>query len=347
MSCVGCHAEQVEPLSKSRHGHASSPGLWGQLPESGPHLGAGPACLLCHAPAADQQPWKSAAAPPADAGPGRTAIEAASLALASAPATPNPTHDPHATALGVSCTACHVQGGRIVGTRADPRAPHPVDVDPSLASPTLCARCHQFGSDGAVNGKPVENTFAEWKESSWGRAGATCQSCHLPAGKHLFQGIHTPSLVGASVQVTWNIRPERTGELSIANSAVGHYFPTYATPRVVLSVQPEDGRGSPVGPAAREVLGRELRFQGGRWEELSDTRIPPGKTHSLRHPAPPAGARRLHATVRIEPDFAYLALYRELLAGSGLTANQRTQLETELHRAEQSGFTIFDELRNL
>jgi hypothetical protein len=347
-SCLTCHRAEQVPLAKSRHGLASSPGLWGQLPSEGPHVGSGLACLLCHAPAPDQQPWRTLATLPADGGAGRSLTEARSLAVSGAAVVANPEFDPHARDLGVSCTACHVQAGQVVGTRADAKAPHRVEIDPELSRVALCARCHQFGTDAAVNGKPLENTAAELAASSWGQAGATCQGCHMPGGRHLFQGIHAPALVAASVEVHWTVRGPGKGELTLTNSAVGHDFPTYATPRVVLAVQPEDARGKPLGEAATRVLGRKVRFTGGAWREEFDTRVPSGQTATLAYDlALPPTAARLHATVRISPDESYIALYHDFLRpDSGLPAGRRKQIEEAEKSAQNAAYYIFDEIRN-
>ena len=320
VGCVGCHAAEAAPLAKSRHGLASGPGLWGQLPTEGPHLGSALACLTCHAPAPDQQPWRTVGPLAVDAGPGRTDVEAQSLALAGAAVEANPAFDPHAREMGVSCTACHVEAGQILGPRASTRAPHPVKAA-ALDDVARCAGCHQFGSASSVNGKPLENLVAEFRTSAWAQAGATCVSCHLPDGRHLFQGIHASDLVAASVEVRWRRDGPGEGEIALTNSGVGHDFPSYATPRVVLSVQPEDAQGHPVGAPSQQVIGRAVHWAGECWIEDSDTRVPPGGTARLHYRfALPASVTRLHATVSVEPDAAYGPIFTDLLAHGGLPA---------------------------
>ncbi|MBS2032330.1 MAG: cytochrome c3 family protein [Deltaproteobacteria bacterium] len=341
--CASCHPAEAAPLAKSRHGLASGPGLWGQLPTAGPHLGSSLACLSCHAPAPDQQPWRTVAPLAVDAGPGQTDIEAKSLALAGAAVEANPGFDPHAKELGVSCAACHVEAGQILGPREAPRAPHPVKVA-ELDDVARCAGCHQFGSASSVNGKPLENLVAEFRTSAWAQAGATCVSCHLPDGRHLFQGIHAPDLVAASVEVRWRRDAPGEGEIALTNAAVGHDFPSYVTPRVVLSVQPEDAQGHPVGAPSQQVLGRAVRWAGERWQEDSDTRVPPGGTVRLRYRlALPPSVARLHATVSVEPDAAYVRIFSELLAAGGLPAERERDLRMGLAKAQTARYEIFDE----
>jgi hypothetical protein len=276
-------------------------------------------------------------------------MEAAMAHAASAAVAPNPSSFAAAEKLGVSCTACHLEAGHIVGSgSADPkRAPHPVSVSASLSDPALCARCHQFGSGAAVNGKPLENTHAEWQASRWGQAGATCQSCHMPGGEHLFQGIHTPDFVRTGVEVSWESRG-RSGRLLLANTNVGHAFPSYATPQVELVVQPEDGQGRPRGPPRLEVIGRRVHFVEGAWHEQADTRVLPGATAVLDYAfSTEPAATVLHASVRVEPDFGYIEIYRDMLLRPGLPRARRAQLEAALAAAQRSGYQIFDERRPL
>ena len=341
--CASCHSAEAAPLGKSRHGLASGPGLWGQLPTSGPHLGSALACLTCHAPASDQQPWRPTTPLAVDPKPGQTAVEATSLALANATVEANPAFDPHARDLGVSCASCHVEDGQILGPRPSMRAPHPVKVV-VLDDVERCAGCHQFGADAAVNGKPLENLVAEFRSSAWAEAGATCVSCHMPDGRHLFQGIHAPDLVSASVEVHWRRDGDGQGELSLTNTAVGHDIPSYATPRVVLSIQPEDAKGHAVGAPSQRVLGRAVHWESDHWVEDSDTRVPPGGTSRLPYKLSlSANATQLRASVWVEPDAAYSAIYTGLLANGGLPPERASELRHALEKVHASRYEIFDE----
>jgi len=60
----------------------------------------------------------------------------------------------------------------------------------------FCAACHQFGPRGpSLNGKPLENTYEEWRTSPAARRGLACQSCHMPDRRHRWRGIHDPEMV--------------------------------------------------------------------------------------------------------------------------------------------------------
>src|SRR3972149_4806383 len=69
---------------------------------------------------------------------------------------------------------------------------------PAFLRAEFCRDCHQFPPDGfALNGKLLENTYAEWKASPFARAGVQCQDCHMPDRRHLWRGIHDAATVRA------------------------------------------------------------------------------------------------------------------------------------------------------
>ncbi len=55
-------------------------------------------------------------------------------------------------------------------------AAHSADMrSGALATGEVCQSCHQF----TINGVAVQNTWAEWKASSFAAKGVTCQGCHF------------------------------------------------------------------------------------------------------------------------------------------------------------------------
>jgi hypothetical protein len=316
-------------------------------------VGESLACLLCHAPASTQQPWRPAAPAPASDST-RSPPERWTAALSSGlTVEPNPAFEAEAQHQGVGCIGCHWRAGAVVASTshevsAAARAAHPVRQEALLTQPTFCAACHQFGAGAAVNGKPLENTLVELQQSVFGRSGATCQGCHLPDGQHRFQGIHTPDLVRASVEVRLELEPGAArGALVLSNEAVGHAFPTYVTPRVLLRVQPLDAAGRPLGAPLERRLGRSVEFEAGAWREEEDSRVLPGQSARLAFDLASSQAARVRATVIVEPDAAYVPLYRGLLAQGGLPPERTAQLRAALARAEGSAYSIFEEEREL
>jgi hypothetical protein len=358
--CIGCHAKEGAWQSRSVHAHSASPGLLGQLPTEGPHIGQSLACLFCHAPTSVQQPWrldpKTKDAKQAVLDRQVSPIEAMTAALSGPLASnvqPNPDFHIKTQSDGVGCVTCHVRNGAVLvspehmpGVRA--QAAHPIRVEPELSQPTFCAVCHQFSARNAVNGKPLENVYSEWKNSIWGQAGASCQGCHMPSGEHRFAGIHSKTLVQASVEVGLDVAPgQMSGQLWLTNDAVGHDFPSYTTPRVRLVVQPEDEHGRALGQPSELVIGRAVHFADGSWHEDFDTRVPPRQTARLNFDfSQRPSVRSLHATVVVEPDFAYVALFERLLKSGGLPAERTRQLLNAKALAQTSAFAIFEEHRD-
>jgi hypothetical protein len=180
----------------------------------------------------------------------------------------------------------------------------------------------------------------------------------MPDDRHLFRGIHSPDLVAASVQVTVSIhRPARgakgskggalAGELSLFNDSVGHDFPTYSTPRILLQVELEDSRGASLGPVAEKAIARTVQFERGAWTELADTRVAPRQKQVLAFSFPDVPRPAvLHTRVLVEPDFAYVGIYEALLA-TALDAPHRALLEQALAAARRSPYVIHDQRQTI
>jgi len=267
--CGQCHADQFAQWQASRHAHSFSPGLLGQIitydaPETAE-------CLECHAPLAEQ----------------RLAFEAARGLGVAAVAE----KDGLATA-GNSCGGCHLRLYRHFGPpeRGDgatgPSAlPAPHDGARRTAyfeRAEFCSVCHQFPASQKVNGKPIENTYVEWQTSPQAAQGTTCQTCHMPNRRHLWRGIHDPAMVasGLTARMTADAKGVR---FEVTNTGVGHAFPTYVTPKVVLHAVALDATaGTPRPETLRSYeIARKVRYEDGHWIELSDTRLLPGQSAAI------------------------------------------------------------------
>jgi nitrate/TMAO reductase-like tetraheme cytochrome c subunit len=339
-SCGTCHPAQLADWRTSRHARSMAPGVSGQLvgmwsrdPESAQ------ICASCHAPLAEQQPKIAVH--------GRLG--------------PNPDFDAGLQRAGVTCAACRVRHHERFG---------PPRRDRSLASSTsrgnlphngvtrtaaftrseFCASCHQFTADDlALNGKLLENTYEEWKRSPAARSGRQCQDCHMPDRRHLWRGIHDPAMVKSGVEITVTTEQPRyrPGEevaalIAVNNVGVGHDFPTYVTPRVVVRASLVDRQGTAVPDSAREyVIGREVALDLSR--EISDTRIPPGERASFRYRQRlPGPGLALRVTVTVYPDHFYTAFFKSLLA-SGNTDTGAPDIRQALEATQRSAFAIFNQ----
>lgn len=267
-ACAQCHPLQYSAWRGSLHAAALSPGVLGQLDAFDKETRRD--CLVCHAPQAEvAEKWEQG---------GVAGV---------------------AQAAGIDCASCHVRAHHRHGPRALAETPHgPVAELPLFRRAEFCAPCHQFDSTGlAVNGKPLEDTYAEWLASPQAAAGVTCQSCHMPDRTHGFKGIHDPEITrrGLALEV---MRTVRGLAVTATNVGAGHRLPTYVTPRIRVQLEGD-------GDVRREhVIARLMRWsRDAGWEELSDDRLAPGQSVELALDLPMRARGRV--VVRVEPDWDY------------------------------------------
>ena len=289
-ACGQCHSSQLSEWRSSRHSHALSPGVLGQLVTFESNDAA--ECLQCHAPLAEQR----AAFESARTNGGADWYDRLGIAAA-----------------GNSCGGCHLRAHQrfgppqrdtgAIGQSATTSIHGGVVRSAFFESSQFCARCHQFSNDPGVNGKPLENTLVEWQSSPQAKQGSTCQSCHMPDRRHLWRGIHDPDMVRSGLSMRSSV-DARGGRFEITNTGVGHAFPTYVTPKIVMHAVALDSAGSPQPSTERiRVIGRDVRYVNDEWKEYSDTRLMPSETASLEFVW--NGYDRVRVWLEIMPDAYY------------------------------------------
>ena len=289
-SCAQCHADKYEEWRTSVHAGAFSPGLVGQLLTYDAEQTS--TCMECHSPLAEQ----------------RQAFEAAREKGVAHLATGQ-----GLAAAGLACAACHLRGHRRFGPpqrdtkftgQSDTDAPHGgVYRAKWFENSEFCATCHQFPQAYAINGKPLENTYVEWQASPQAAQGLTCQGCHMPERKHLWRGIHDPEMVAEGLTAEF-FADAQGARFQLTNSGVGHAFPTYVTPKVVMRAVALDANGKPRPEStASHVIQRVVAFVGGRWVEYSDSRLLPGRSANLYLPWD--GSERIRMWLEVDPDDYY------------------------------------------
>jgi Cytochrome c554 and c-prime len=336
-ACGACHPIQYEDWRSSIHARSMGPGVAGQLVEMARRDPAATrACRVCHAPLAEQSPLARRGA----------ALEA------------NPDFDPELARQGVVCASCHVRGHQRFGPPPRPEAlgrsiprerlPHNgATYVSAYLHAEFCAACHQFGPDGpALNGKPLENTYEEWRGSEAARAGLQCQDCHMPDRRHRWRGIHDAEMVKSGVRVSLDLDRSRyrpgqrvRATVTVASVRIGHYFPTYVTPQVVVRAVLVGPDAQPIADAAAEgVIGRQVPLDLSR--EIADTRIPPGGRFVLRYDRVlDRAGLTLRVTVTVHPDHFYTGFFAALLemgAGAG-----EAEIREALEATRRSRFEIF------
>ncbi|MCI0409092.1 MAG: cytochrome c family protein [Acidobacteria bacterium] len=343
-SCGVCHRPQYDDWKQSVHSKSMGPGVMGQTMEAiqdDPETAV--LCYSCHAPLAEQQEKLR------DRSGSRSRFRKNPAFLASL------------QAKGLTCVGCHVRKHRRYGppkrdgsledSLPASQVPHDGAVRThAFERAEFCKGCHQFEPDGyALNGKLLENTYNEWKEGPSGQEGKACQSCHMPDRRHTWRGIHDPEMVkqGVTVRLALDKTRYQIGDrvqavLTLANTGVGHYFPTYVTPKVVARFELMDAAGRPVDGSLEEArIGREVTLD--LTQELFDTRIPPGETHLVRY-ARTIGqpGLTLKASVVVIPDDFY-AKFFEAIVPKAKTKAARALLLQALDEARRSSFTLFED----
>ncbi|MDF0645839.1 MAG: multiheme c-type cytochrome [Nitrospira sp.] len=326
-SCGTCHTEIYNEWKTSIHSYAYRDPFFQAYWTKDKHVWV---CLNCHSPLENQQPTLIKEIP-------RERVEKAVQEL-------NRNYDPEYQQEGVTCAACHVRDGVILGPYEDSAAPHPTKFDPNFRTSQLCYRCHNVQSGPAqfYNVGPC-GTYAEYEGRYFMKErGFICQSCHMPeiirpmaadsplrhGRQHLWRGGHDPAMVkrAVAVQVTAEPLQPKPGEdvrvtLTLVNAGAGHKLPTGDPDRhftVQFTVTDLQGK---VVKEQRETMGRWIMWQPAI-VELYDNRLLPlaSREYSFayRVPKAPAGFK-LKATVRyhIQSERQHRMLVEEF----GLTAD--------------------------
>ncbi|MCK5717506.1 MAG: hypothetical protein KAH77_08455 [Thiomargarita sp.] len=307
-ACQTCHPQQFTDWEKSRHARAMGAGVYGQMLDMTAEEAQ--VCRECHAPLKEQV---------------NTSL----------------------SQQGLICSACHLRQYQWFGPPS--RKPHTVmhkdwQSHAAFEDSRFCVTCHQFSSDGyAINGKLLENTYEEWKNSPQAKKGITCQACHMPDRRHLWRGIHDIETVRSGVQIQTSPLLVTDGfvtiQLSLSNTGTGHYFPTYITPKVVMQVYQEDHKGVLLKNTLQEtIIARHLSLD--LTTEYFDTRLAPGDTAFLKYHAPILPNTTLIVRILVMPDAFYTRLYQNLL-DHAFTDKGHTLIQQALIESVDSMFTLY------
>ncbi|OIO70660.1 MAG: hypothetical protein AUJ57_08180 [Zetaproteobacteria bacterium CG1_02_53_45] len=339
-ACGQCHAEQFGDWKKSLHAAAYSPGLIGQFPGMG-HV-EGNDCLKCHAPLAEQKYVSN-----------RDMLNSLQTKLKQPTGFPeNGELDDRQRPLrhaGVTCAACHVRGwqrfgppqrdtgkvGHVAGT-----AHGGFTATKDFERSNFCASCHQFPQEYAINGKPLENTVKEWQASRFAREDVQCQSCHMPDRKHLFRGIHDPEMTRKGLAIEFAKRGVQA-VLTITSTWIGHAFPTYVTPKVLVRAEALNDDDTVLRKWQWEII-REVYYDE-QWREKRDTRLLPGERREFVAQDFPEGSLRVRFVVEVIPDHFYKGVYAGLLSNA-LEGDAEELIRQAVKQADANDYTLYDEV---
>jgi hypothetical protein len=326
-SCGTCHREIYEEWKSSIHASAYRDPFFQAYWKKDRNVWV---CLNCHTPLENQQPTLIKDIP-------RGRVEKAVQE-------PNPRYDPEYQLEGVTCAACHVRDGVILGPFDDSVAPHPTQFDPYFRTAQVCYRCHNVVS-GPVQFYRVGpcGTYAEYEGKYFMQErGYICQSCHMPevdrpvadggpirrGRRHLWRGGHDPDMIKRAVAIQVKADPPtpKPGDrvrftLTLINAGAGHKIPTGDPDRhFTVEFLVEDG--------ARQVLDRQVDTMG-RWilwqpaiVEVYDNRLFPlaGRDYTYEYRMP-AGSERLTVKTRVRYHILTDGQHEMLREKYGLTAD--------------------------
>lgn len=281
--CGGCHFEAHDSWLGSGHARGWSSEAFR---EAVADVGT-PACQSCHLPLTEQWP-------------------ALVTYVEDNVNTPvfheNPEFDATLHSEGVTCVACHVRDGQVIGTRPGVQAPHPTAWTEELDSQS-CAACHQMTWPGAE--APFYDTVGEWLRSPHREAGIGCVDCHMRPGAgevgtvdHRFAS-ETYRALSVLIDVD-TLDLKRGGEaldvlLTLQNTGAGHAVPTGSPFRSLrltsVLVGPPDKSERPreVAPVSADLA--RVVEPAAPYRVLRDDRLMPGEQKEYRHThALPLGA---------------------------------------------------------
>ncbi len=267
-ACAACHADVAADFATTRHAAAWSNPVF----QDGLRREPLQRCVHCHAPLVQQK---------LQAGPLGIAAPRPPTTTTSASIETSLLHE------GVTCVVCHVRDGVVLVAgdvvRKDNTPMHPVRVEPALKDPALCASCHQFGfSDSDTL---MQDTWGEWQRFAAGGGVGTCQSCHMPGGRHLFRGAWDVELLKRSLHVDVVDDGDRRA-LVLRSIDVGHHFPSGDLFRH-LTVEVDDRTADrDTDRGWRDVfrIGRVFAGQGLHKRVVEDTALQPGVSRRVALP---------------------------------------------------------------
>ncbi|MFQ5427643.1 MAG: multiheme c-type cytochrome [Thermodesulfobacteriota bacterium] len=332
-SCGSCHKDKLKDWSGSMHSKSVGPALLFQLdPMADPETAA--ACYFCHAPFSQQNE-----------------VFRKRSASGNGAFIKNRRFDEKLKSTGVSCVVCHVRGPGISGPPAHEQTTlksaktdaHEIVQEHFFEEAAFCAACHQLEQGYRINGNLLVNTYTEWKDSAFGRAGIPCQNCHMPGERHLFKGIHDAKMTKSGIEVKVSALKDKGGKmarLTVTNSTTGHYFPTYATPLIIINAFLEDNAGRPLKGTSKEAfIGRKLALDLSK--EFFDTRIAPQKSFVFDYPLKVTKkARRLVFEATVYPDEFYNRFYKFFLTQK-TTGKRMRQIEEAYKTSSNSSYELF------
>ena len=187
----------------------------------------------------------------------------------------NPNFDPNLKEESITCAACHVRDGAVIGLRGDTMAPHAVKIDPEFLSRQYCLTCHNVTDELTPSLVCSFQTGDEWAAGPYPERGRDCISCHMPevyrsltgytqarwTRRHTWIGSAIPKFMGQGkivrgykrgmeIDIQSSQKSLTSGDstfvtITVTNQNAGHYLPTGDPEYFItldLSLENDEGR---------------------------------------------------------------------------------------------------------
>lgn len=207
-------------------------------------------------------------------------------------------HAPQGAGQPIGCASCHAAPGGGEAAAGALHAPLVLRPRAALRDPAFCKDCHEFATpawDGGVmrmTALPMQSTFAEWDRYRRAGGAGTCQSCHMPEGRHDMHGAHDIDLLRGSLALdvaSNDVRGEHGGRavtFALRSVGVGHRFPTGDLFRH-LTVEVREPSAADWRVILRAGRRFETRLDAGTLTadkiELANTTLEPGETRLVTY----------------------------------------------------------------
>ena len=219
----------------------------------------------------------------------------------------NTSFDAGLQAEAITCAACHVRDGWVIGPDPEATAPHALRTDAELLSSSICLGCHNVQGELSPTLVCTFATGDEWRRSPCAAEGRDCVSCHMPevmrpnvrggplrhSSQHTWIGAGIPKTTdvpaplasfesGLDISVTPSQETFRAGEaagftVEVMNARAGHEMPTGDVERFITVDMQIVGAGGTVVASRRERIG-ELWEWWPEARQVSDNSLRPLET---------------------------------------------------------------------
>ncbi len=342
-SCGSCHSKQFGSWKATLHSRAVGPGFLWQLPRIGKHSSEN--CFNCHSPNPETKKlWLS-----------RLGWEKEEISVWRSGVEQN----------GIQCVSCHFRNGKAygpiptrLGNQTSPiilensNSPHGGFIArPEFGEAEFCKTCHQSSDTGRkINGKLLMDVYGQWNISTFGKNRIACQTCHMPNRNHEWKGISDPDMVRKGVAAFLSVQLGKNGAeifAELKNTGVGHEFPTYSVPKVILEIWSESKRGEKQ-KLKESLVGWMLDLE--LQKEIFDTRIKPGGSEKLSLQISKAEfekIEKIYFKVRVDPKEYYKRMFSDNWAARDTFPEETKSwvlpnLEKALREVESASYELYN-----